>query len=70
MSLRRTTLPENARSALECGPAMRDRLEIRAKSPSADGYRSPRCSRHSHSHGSDGQLTTDDGHHFAISVSN
>jgi len=31
MGLRPTTLHENARSALDCGPAMRDRLEFRAK---------------------------------------
>jgi len=53
MILRLTTLHENARSALECGPAMRDRLEFRAKSPSADGYRTPRCLRHNHFHGSE-----------------
>jgi len=37
MILRLTTFHENARSALDCGPAMRDRLEFRAKPPSADG---------------------------------
>jgi len=53
MILRLTTLHENARSALECGPAMRDRLGLKAKSPSADGYRTPRCLRHNHFHGSE-----------------
>ena len=31
MIFRLTTVHENARSALECGPAVRDRLEFQAK---------------------------------------